>query len=266
MSEEHTLPPPPEPESVEETGLSTTTLEQLILKILYFRGELYGQDLSVAMGLKYSVIHELVESLKLQHQITVKRSLGMGNVAAVLTLTEAGRNRGREYLEGNQYAGPAPVSLEQYVERVRRQKHRDGWLTKESLAQALRGMVVTERLMAQVGPAVSSAKSLLIYGQPGDGKSFLVESLSNLESTPIYLPYAIESQGNIIQVFDPIYHSHSRQKNRNSRCSRWLWLPATTGAGSDASARSSSAAANFRWTCWTCGSTRRLGFMKRRSS
>ena len=67
-------------------------------------------------------------------------------------------------------------------------------------------MVVTERLMAQVGPAVSSAKSLLIYGQPGDGKSFLVESLSNLESTPIYLPYAIESQGNIIQVFDPIYH------------------------------------------------------------
>ena len=109
MSEEHTLPPPPEPESVEETGLSTTTLEQLILKILYFRGELYGQDLSVAMGLKYSVIHELVESLKLEHQITVKRSLGMGNVAAVLTLTEAGRNRGREYLEGNQYAGPAPV-------------------------------------------------------------------------------------------------------------------------------------------------------------
>ena len=136
----------------------------------------------------------------------------MGNVAAVLTLTEAGRNRGREYLEGNQYAGPAPVSLEQYVERVRRQKHRDGWLTKESLAQALRGMVVTERLMAQVGPAVSSANSLLIYGQPGDGKSFLVESLSNLESDPIYLPYAIESQGNIIQVFDPIYRRPLRDR------------------------------------------------------
>jgi hypothetical protein len=206
MSEDYTLPPPAEPESVEETGLSAATLEQLILKVLYFRGEIYGQDLSVAMGLKYSVIHELVESLKAQHQVTVKRSLGMGNVAAILTLTEAGRNRTREYLEANQYVGPAPVSLDQYMEMVRRQKHRDGWLTKESLTQALRGMVVTERLMAQVGPAVSSANTLLIYGQPGDGKSFLVESLSNLETSPIYLPYAIESQGNIIQVFDPIYH------------------------------------------------------------
>jgi hypothetical protein len=206
MSEDYTLPPPPEPESVEQTGLTALTLEQLILKVLYFRGEIYGQDLSVAMGLKYSVIHELVESLKAQHQVTVKRSLGMGSVAAILTLTEAGRNRTREYLDANQYAGPAPVSLDQYVDMVRRQKHRDGWLTKESLAHALRGMVVTERLMSQVGPAISSANSLLIYGQPGDGKSFLVESLSNLEASPIYLPYAIESQGNIIQVFDPIYH------------------------------------------------------------
>lgn len=206
MTDEHTALSPAEPESIEETGLSATTLEQLIVKVLYFRGEIYGQDLSVAMGLKYSVIHELVEMLKLQHQVTVKRSLGMGNVAAVLTLTEAGRNRAREYLEANQYAGPAPVSLDQYAAMVRRQKHREGWLTKESLAQALRGMVVTERLMAQVGPAVSSANSFLIYGQPGDGKSFLVESLGNLEASPIYLPYAIECQGNIVQVFDPIYH------------------------------------------------------------
>jgi hypothetical protein len=206
MTEEHIALPPPEPESVEETGLSHTTLEQLIMKVLYFRGEIYGQDLSVALGLKYSVIHELVEMLKIQHQVTVKRSLGMGSVAAVLTLTEAGRNRAREYLESNQYAGPAPVSLEQYVAMVRRQKHRDGWLTKESLAHALRGMVVTERLMAQIGPAVSSANSFLIYGQPGDGKTFLIESLGNLEASPIYLPHAIESQGNIIQVYDPIYH------------------------------------------------------------
>ena len=202
-----TLQPPPEPESVEETGLSPTTLEQLIMKVLYFRGEIYGQDLSVAMGLKYSVIHELVEMLKVQHQITVKRSLGMGSVAAVLTLTESGRNRAREYLDANQYAGPAPVSLDQYAAMVRRQKHGEGWLTKESLAHALRGMVVTEKLMSQIGPAVSSANSFLIYGQPGDGKSFLIESLGNLESSPIYLPHAIECQGNIIQVFDPIYHS-----------------------------------------------------------
>jgi predicted ATPase with chaperone activity len=206
MSEEFIVPAPPEPESVEQTGLGETAIEQLILKILYFRGELYGQDLSNAIGLKFSVIQDLVEGLKLQHQIVVKRSLGMGNVASVMALTEAGRSRAREYLEANQYCGAAPVPLEQYAEFVRRQKHRDGWLTKASLAKALRGMIVSERLLEQIGPAISAANSLLIYGKPGDGKTFLIESLANLEVSPIYLPYAIECQGNIIQVFDPIYH------------------------------------------------------------
>jgi predicted ATPase with chaperone activity len=200
------VPAPPEPESVEQTGLAETTIEHLILKILYFRGELYGQDLSNAVGLKFSVIQDLVEGLKLQHQIVVKRSLGMGNVAAVMALTESGRSRAREHLEANQYSGAAPVPLEQYAEFVRRQKHQDGWLTKKSLAAALSGMVVSEQLLSQVGPAISAANSMLIYGRPGDGKTFLIESLANLEVSPIYLPNAIECQGNIIQLFDPIYH------------------------------------------------------------
>src|SRR4029077_12421435 len=187
-------------------GISETTLEHLILKILYFRGELYGQDLSNAIGLKFSVIPEIIESLKIQFQIAVKRSLGMGSVGSVPALTEAGRSRAREHLEANQYAGPAPVPLEQYIEVVRQQKHRSGWLTKSTLAQTLRGMVVTERLISQIGPAVSAASSLLIYGKPGDGKTFLIESLGNLESSTIYLPYAIECQGNIVQLYDPIYH------------------------------------------------------------
>ena len=206
MSELENLLPPPEPESIEATGLADSTLEHLILKILYFRGDLYGQDLSNAMGLKYSVIQDLVETFKLQHLIVVKRSLGMGNVGALLALTEAGRERAREYLEANQYSGPAPVPLAQYAEMVRAQKHREGWLAKEALAHALRGMVISQRTISQIGPAVSASKSLLIYGKPGDGKTFLVESLGNLEASPVFLPYAIECQGNIIQVFDPIYH------------------------------------------------------------
>jgi hypothetical protein len=47
---------------------------------------------------------------------------------------------------------------------------------------------------------------MLIYGKPGDGKTFLIESLNNLDSQPVFVPYAIECQGNIVQVFDPVYH------------------------------------------------------------
>ena len=205
----------PEPESLEQAGLPEALVEHLIVKILYFRGELYGQDLSRAIGLKFSVIQDLIETLKLQHQVVVKRSLGMGNVGAVFALTEAGRARAREYLEANQYAGPAPVPLDQYTAIVRQQKPREGWLTREALRRAFKGMVLTEHVLNQVGPAVSSGNSLLIYGKPGDGKTFLVEQLNNLESTPVWVPHAIESQGNIVQVFDPIYHQPVEEEEQS---------------------------------------------------
>ena len=197
---------PCEPESLEETGLAESTVEQNILRILYFRGELYGKDLSIAIGLRFSVIQDIVEALKLSHHLQVKRSMGMGNVGSVFALTESGRELARQYLESNQYSGPAPVPAEQYADIVRRQRQRDGWLTKEELAKAFRGMVLTESILTQVGPAVSAGNSLLLYGKPGDGKTYLIESLANLDTAPIFVPYAIECQGNIVQVFDPIYH------------------------------------------------------------
>jgi hypothetical protein len=109
-------------------------------------------------------------------------------------------------MEINQYAGHAPVPLFQYKEMVRRQRRADGWLTPEALAHCYRKMVMTPRILAQIGPAVSSGNSFLIYGQPGNGKTFLAEALGTLDDSPIYVPYAIESQGSIIQVFDPVYH------------------------------------------------------------
>lgn len=197
---------PREPESLEATGLSESTIERLILNTLYFRGDFYGKDLSSALGLRFSVIQEILESLKLRHLVQIKRSLGMAGIGSLFALTDAGRSRAHESLETNQYLGPAPVPLDQYVEQVRRQRPRSGWLTKAALAKALSGMVITRQTLAQVGPAVSSSNSLLVYGKPGDGKTFLIESLNNLETTPVFVPYAIECQGNIIQVFDPIYH------------------------------------------------------------
>jgi SpoVK/Ycf46/Vps4 family AAA+-type ATPase len=147
-----------------------------------------------------------MESLKRQHAVQVKRSLGMGNSSAVFALTEAGRNTAREYLENNQYTGPAPVPLFQYTWFVRHQRRKDGWLSPDALAQAYRKMVVTKKLLSQIGPAVSSGNSFLIYGQPGNGKTFLAEALGGLDDSPIYIPHAIECQGQIVQLFDPIYH------------------------------------------------------------
>ncbi len=219
MPEAEPLATPVEPESLEQTGLPEAILEQLIFKILYFRGDLYGQDLSTAIGLRFSVIQDIVETLKLRHQIVIKRSLGMGNVGALFSLSEAGRERAREYLENNHYSGPAPVPLDQYAEMVRQQRPREGWLTREALARAFRGLVVTERLLSQMGPAVASGNSFLLYGKPGDGKTSLIESMATIDPTPIFLPYALECQGNIIQLFDPIYHHPVEEDDQPSALS-----------------------------------------------
>lgn len=202
----HTSVVPPVPESIADTGIPPAIIEHLILKYLYFRGELLGRDIGSLIGLQFSLIDEFLEIMKRQHFVAVKKSLGMGNMSGIFILTEAGRNLAREHLENNQYAGPAPVPLYQYAEVVRLQKLKENWLSPELLHAAFKHLVVEEDILSQIGPAVNASKSFLIYGQPGNGKTALAESLFRVESEPIYMPYALECQGNIIQLYDPIYH------------------------------------------------------------
>jgi hypothetical protein len=194
------------PETIEDTGLPASTIEQLLLKALYFRGDTTGRDLASGVGLKFSLIDPLMDHFKRQHLVDVKRSLGMGNVSALYALSDAGRALARECLNTNQYEGPAPVPIAQYNEAVRRQRLQHGWLTKDVLSDAYRHMVVNPHILSQIGPAVNSGKSFLIYGQPGNGKTFLAEALFRLERPPIFVPYAIEYQGQIVKMFDPVYH------------------------------------------------------------
>ena len=102
--------------------------------------------------------------------------------------------------------GPAPVPAAQYLAAVDAQKPPKGWLSKDLLSKAYRHMVLSPGTLSQIGPAVNSGKSLLIYGQPGNGKTFLAEALIKLESNPVFVPHAIEYNGSIIQFFDPLNH------------------------------------------------------------
>src|SRR5258708_40050134 len=152
---------PPAPQTIEDTGLPTSMFEQLIVKLLHARGDMLGRDLSEAMGLKFSLIEGFIDFLKRQHAIQAKKSLGMGDSTSLFSLSEAGRELARAALENNQYIGPAPVPLHQYTYIVRRQQRTEGWLTAEVLAHAYRRMVVTPRILSQLGPAVRSGNSFI---------------------------------------------------------------------------------------------------------
>jgi DNA-binding MarR family transcriptional regulator len=207
---------PREPNTAAATGLAETLIEQLIMKAIYFRGDMVGSELAEALGLKFSILEPIVETFRRQQLITVKRSLGMGNVSAVLTLSEQGRERAQEYIETCHYSGRAPVPLDQYIKMVNAQRLPESWLTMDMLQKAYGHMVVTPDLLSQIGPAVNAGKSFLIYGQPGNGKTFLAEALFTLHEEPIYIPYAIECQGMIIQMYDPVYHNALNDTNENA--------------------------------------------------
>jgi predicted ATPase with chaperone activity len=197
---------PRAPNSIEEAGLSTTLIEQLVLKNLYFRGEVSGHDLALVLGLRFSVIEPVLEFLKRGRLVEVKRSSGIGTVSAVFAVSDIGRARAKEYLESNQFLGPAPVPLKNYIEAVRSQKVEAGWVTRDILEEAFGEAITTDEFFNALGPAVNSFKSLLIYGKPGNGKSYLAEQLQRTKAEPIYIPYVIEAEGQIIKVYDSLYH------------------------------------------------------------
>ncbi len=99
------------------------------------------------------------------------------------------------------------MPISQYAKAVERQRMPSKWLTRERLAQAY-SQLGPDGIAYSIksGPAVSSGKSFLIYGQPGNGKTQIAECLANISTSDIYIPYALECQGNIVQLYDPIYH------------------------------------------------------------
>jgi len=136
----------------------------------------------------------------------IKGSLGIGNVSAVFAVGEAGRARARECLEENQYCGAAPVPISQYTEGVREQRWRRRWLIRQALERAFRHMVVTPQMRSQIGPALSAGKSFLLYGRTGNGKTCLAEALAEVDESAVFVPHAVECEGRIIKILDPVHH------------------------------------------------------------
>ncbi len=126
--------------------------------------------------------------------------------------------------------------MNQYTTAVQTQKMPPNWLKPERLAKAYDHMVISETMLDQIGPAVSSGKSLLIYGQPGNGKTYLAEALSRIQTNDIFIPYAIEYQGSIIQLYDPTCHTQVAIPEQDANCEldlRWVRIkrPFITSGG-----------------------------------
>ena len=145
----HTAPVPRAPATIEETGLSPDQIAQLFVKSLY-TGEASGTTIAERLRLPYVVLEALVEHIRAERLIEVKGSVGSGTAGYRYALTDLGRDRARQYLDANQYMGPAPVPLAAYVDAMRALAAARGYIDRERLRNGFSHLVVSERVLEQL--------------------------------------------------------------------------------------------------------------------
>ena len=193
------------PASLQETGLSADQIEALIIKSLY-GGEANGLALAERIRLPYPILEPLVERVRAEQLVEVRGMTGSGSASYRYALTDAGRDRARQYFDANQYVGPAPVPLAAYVAQMRLLSASGVYIDRERLRQSFSHLVVGDTVLEQLGPAVNAGKAVFLYGPPGNGKTVIAEGLGRAIGGDMYMPHAIDVDGHILTMFDPINH------------------------------------------------------------
>ncbi len=198
-------PPPTPPATIAETGLHPDSLAQLMLKTL-IGGESSGTQLAENLRLPYSVLEALVQHARVEKLVEVRGAGGVGTAGYRYALTDLGRDRANQFLDICRYIGPAPVPIAQYNAQVRAAMAARPWIDREKLSRGFEHLVVNQAMYDELGPAVNSGKSLFLYGAPGNGKTVIAEGIGRALGSNMHVPYAIDVDGQIITMYDPVSH------------------------------------------------------------
>ena len=200
---------PPARKRLDEMKLPQIFMRDIALKTLFRKNTNTVSALAKALCLPIGITQELIDLGRSQNLIEAMgtlRSSTTGNEMGY-QLTDSGKARALDALSQSEYFGAMPVTLESYREQVKRQSIRNVQITRDQLLRAMGHLVLPERLISHLGPAVSSGRSILMYGPPGNGKSSISNGIRDAMGDKIYVPRAIEYSGQVISVYDPIVHS-----------------------------------------------------------
>lgn len=209
-------------QNLEDTGLTSSLIDDLLLKRLFQGGPQTAGDIADKVALPFLLVLRNLNELRRLHHTHVVGSAGYGERNYIYTLTEDGEDRARSALERNRYDGPAPVPLSDYVESVRSQTVRGVTVTKRDIQSAFHDLVLHEALINEIGPAINAGQSIFFYGAAGNGKTALATRITRAMGQSVYVPYAIETEGSIIEFFDPVSHIRSNDDDGVEADPRWV--------------------------------------------
>ncbi len=200
---------PSQPRSIADTGLSQTMVEELVLKALFFSGELRGSELAGRIRLPQVIVDETIEGLRKSKYVDLKGGAGMGvgKSGMIYTLTSFATDLLRQILDRNRYNGPAPVRMEDWFEAVTAQTVRGMRVNRAKMQERFGDLTVKDQVFDGLGPAINSGKAVFFYGPPGNGKTALCQALVQCYDGDIWVPHALLVDDFIIRVFDSTLHS-----------------------------------------------------------
>src|SRR5262245_1735630 len=149
------------PRTAAETGVPRRVLEELTLKTAYLLGEASLHDLAEQLRIDLPIVDDLFQQLRKEQLCQVT---GLSGGVHRMVLTSEGKTRALDALAITQYVGAVPVSLPDYIARVRSQTVRDIDVSPEAVERAFEHLVLDPQVLRQVGSALVSGRAIFFYG------------------------------------------------------------------------------------------------------
>lgn len=193
---------PKAPISLESLDLPWSLAVDLVARRIKLDGVTSHASLAEKLKLPPAVVESVFRFFLKEKLVEIRGSDGEGYN---LSLTIAGHKFAAERTQISHYAGAAPVSLRAYNAAVGTQSARPK-VNRQNLQRVFEDLVLENEVLDQVGPSLISQKSLFLFGPSGNGKTSLAERLVNIYEDAVLIPYAVEVDGQIITVYDPVVH------------------------------------------------------------
>jgi hypothetical protein len=208
------------PLKVENTGLDFGFLADMALKTVYADANCTTDRAASKLKLSMPVTEELLQHLYREKFIEIRGLISYGNNR--YGLLDRGWQRSQQLLSINGYIGPAPVSLSAYTDMVVRQSAARAPIQPKAVYLAMSGLVLPEATLQTLGLVASSRRSLFMTGPAGNGKTSIAVALHEAQHGEIWIPHAIEIDGQVIKVFDLHNHHPVSVDGIGSYDERWV--------------------------------------------
>ena len=193
---------PPVPQTFADLGIPETLVLDLMLRRMVIEGFSSMTGLSRSIRVSLPIVDLVFKHMRQQQLVEIK---GMSGNDYQFVLSAAGKQLAGERFQVSQYAGACPVSLNEYHAAAKAQQARIS-IDRRVLRQAFSDLVVSDKMLDQMGPAIISQTSIFVYGPTGNGKTSLAERMLRVYQDAVMIPYAVEVDNQIISVYDPVVH------------------------------------------------------------